>query len=134
MKLTDEEEYEVHGFLASLGSEKSIIYLINSYLKGKEIPSRYSLNGYPMGFRKQNNNLLKEYIKLFIYSNEGNSERRGRLNDIAQNGIKKHLTIKNFKYFEKKIILEINKARKQSSWKAEYFEEILLKLEQTIFP
>jgi hypothetical protein len=131
--LLKNEKDEVHSFLASLGREKSIKLIITSYLSGKAIQSGFSYNGYPLGFLRQNCTMLKCFINLFIYSTEKSTERRRMLTDIAQNGIKQHLNIKSFKTFEGKIIREIKKTRKQSSWKAEYFEEYLLQMEQSIY-
>jgi hypothetical protein len=131
--LSDNESDEIYGFLASLGREKSIKFIINSYLRGKAIQSSFSYNGYPLGFLKQNCIMLKYFIDLFIYSTDKSTERRKMLKDISQNGIKQHLTKKTFKTFERKIIKEIRKSKKQSSWKAEYFEEYLLQMEQSVY-
>jgi hypothetical protein len=133
-KLFDNENDEIHGFLASLGREKSIKLIISSYLGGKAIESRLSFNRYPLGFLKQNNNILKDFIDLFIYSTEKSTERRNVLMHIAQNGIKWHITKKSFKILEKRLLKEIKKFRKQSSWQSEYYSEYLLQIEQLVNP
>ena len=131
--LSDEENYEIQEFLAFLGSEKSIKFIINSYLCGKAINSRFDSNNYSLGFIKQNDDLLNEFINLLVYSKTKYTERRNILLSIAQNGIKLHLTKGNFKIFEKKILNEIKKHRKNSPWISEYYEEYLLQMEQYVY-
>jgi hypothetical protein len=130
-KLSDKENDEVHGFLASLGREKSIKLIINSYLNGKAIHSRYSYS-YPLGFIKQNNDMLNDFTQLFIYSTEKSNERRSMLLQIAQDGIKQHITKKNFKIFEKRILKELKKIKKQTNWRSEFYSEFFLKMEQFV--
>ena len=132
--LSDNERDEVHGFLASLGREKSIKLIISSYLNGKAIQSRLSFNMYPLGIIKQNSNMLKDFIDLFIYSTEKSTERRNVLMHIAQDGIKWHITKRSFKILEKKLLKEIKRFRKLSSWQSEYYNEFLLKMEQLVNP
>jgi hypothetical protein len=131
--LSSEENNEINGFLASLGKEGSIKFIINSYLDGKAIQSRYSLNQYPLGYIQQSSEMLKRFMDLFFYSTAKSTERRNTLLHIAQNGIKQHLTRESFKIFEKKMTKAIKKIKNQSSWKSEYYEEYLLQMEQFIF-
>jgi hypothetical protein len=133
-KLSDNEKDEVYGFLASLGSEKSIKLIISSYLGGKAIQSRFSFNMYPLGIIKQNSNILKDFIDLFVYSTEESTERRNVLMHIAQDGIKWHITKKSFKILEKRLLKEIKRFRKKSSWQSEYYSEFLLQMEQFVNP
>jgi hypothetical protein len=131
--LSSEENEEINGFLASLGKEESVKFIINSYLDGKAIQSRHSLNRYPLGYIHQNGEMLKYFINLFFYSTDKSTERRSMLLHISQNGIKQHLTRESFKIFEKRMTKAIKKIKKQSSWKSEYYEEYLLQMEQFIF-
>jgi hypothetical protein len=131
--LSNEENDEITGFLASLGRERSVKFIINSYLGGKAIQSRHSLNQYPLGYIRQNCQMLKYFINLFFYSTAKSTERRTLLRHIAQNGIKQHLTKDSFRIFEKRMIKAIKEFKKQSSWKSEYYEEYLLQMEQSIF-
>lgn len=131
--LSNEENDEINGFLASLGKEESVKYIINSYLNGKAIQSRYGLNKYPLGYMQQSCEMLKYFINLFFYSTAKSTERRNTLLHIAQNGIKQHLTKNSFKIFEKRMTKMITKLKKQPSWKSEYYEEYLLQMEQFIF-
>jgi len=133
-ELSDNEKDEVHYFLASLGREKSIKLIIRLYFKGKAIQSRLSLNSYPLGILKQNKNMLKDFIALFVYSTEKSTERRNILMHIAQDGIKWHITKSSFKILEKRLLKEIKRFRKQSSWQSEYYSEFLLKMEQYVNP
>jgi len=132
-ELSDIEKDEVHGFLASLGREKSIRLIISSYLSGKAIKNRFSFDRYPLGILKQNSNILKDFIKLFIYSTEKSNDRRDVLLHIAQDGIKWHITKKSFRILERSLIKEIKKLRKQSSWQHEFYSEFLLQMEQLVF-
>jgi hypothetical protein len=132
--LTDKENDEVHGFLSSLGREKSIAIIINKYLNGKAIQSRYSFNTYHIGFIKQSRKNLNNFIDLFIYSIEKSTERRSMLLHIAQDGIRKNLTVKSFKLFQKRMLKVIKNAKKKSSWKVEFIHEFLFKMEQSIYP
>jgi hypothetical protein len=129
--LSDEEKEEIHGFLATLGREKSVKLIINSYLNDKAIRSNY--NKYALGFIRPNCSIMKDFINLFIYSTEKSNERRNMLRPIAQEGIKQHLIKENFKIFEKKIYSEIKKSRKLSSWKSEYYSDYLLQMELSIY-
>jgi hypothetical protein len=131
--LSDEENDEIHGFLASLGREKSIKFIINTYLNGKAIQSRYHFNNYPLEYIGQNSSILKDFINLYIYSTEKSNERRNVLLHIAQTGIKQHLTRDNFRIFERRLFKEIKKQKKKSSWKSEYYEEYLLQMEQFVY-
>ena len=133
-ELSDNENDEVNGFLASLGREKSIKLIINSYLNGKAIQNRFSFNSYPLGFIKQDNNMLNDFIELFIYSMEKNNDRRNILLQIAQEGIKQHITKKSFNALKKRVLKEIKKIKKQCGWQPEYYDEFLLKMEQFINP
>jgi hypothetical protein len=132
--LTEIDNYEVHNFLASLGREESIKYIINLYLNGKEVRNRFDYYRYPLGCLTQNNNILNDYINLLLYGTEKSTERRSILLGIAQNGIKQHLNNINFKLFERRIVNEIRKFKKQSGWQSEFYEEYLLQMEQMIFP
>ncbi|MCL2183063.1 MAG: hypothetical protein FWB85_06310 [Chitinispirillia bacterium] len=131
--LSNTEKVEVHNFLSSLGREDSIKFIINLYLNGKAVENRNFFDSYSFGYIKQNQEILKNYIKLFIYSTEKNSERRRILKEIARNGIKQHLTKNNFKIFEKRMCCEIKKYKKQSSWMWWYYEEYLLEMEQLVY-
>jgi hypothetical protein len=133
-ELSDKENDEVNGFLASLGSEKSIRLIINSYLGGKGINGRLYYNMYPLGFIKQNCNMLKDFINLFVYSTEKSTERRDILTNIAKEGIKRHITKKSYKILEKRLLKEIKKFKKQYGWQPEYYNEFLLKMEQFVNP
>jgi hypothetical protein len=131
--LTNEENNEINGFLASLGKEDAVKYIINSYLNGRAIQSRYSLSQYPLGYIRQSREMLKYFINLFFYSTAKSTERRNMLIHIAKNGLTQHLTKDNFRFFEKRMTKAIKKFKKQSSWKSEYYEEYLLQMEQLIF-
>jgi hypothetical protein len=132
--LSDRETDEIHSFLASLGVEDSIRFIIKSYINGKSIHSRFSFNNYPLGFMNQSNSLLNDFIDLFLYSNAKSTERRSIIFNIAQDGIKQHLNKENFKILEKRLIKEIKKLNEKSSWKSEYFNEFLLQMEQLVYP
>jgi hypothetical protein len=132
--LLEKENEEIHGFLASLGREKSIKYIILSYINGKTIEDRYNYYRYPLRCLRQNDSLLNDFINLHIYSTEKSTERRSILLDIAKKGIKQNLNNKNFRIFEKRMNSTIKKFRKQSSWQSEFYEEYLLEMEQNIFP
>ena len=132
--LSDKETVEIHSFLASLGVEDSIRFVIKSYINGKSIHSRFRLNNYPLGFINQSNNLLNDFIDLFLYSNAESTERRDILFNIAQNGIKQHLNKENYKILERRLIKEIKKFKDKSSWKSEFFNEFLLQMEQFVYP
>jgi len=129
--LSDEEKYEIQCFLASLGKEESIRFIIRTYLNGKEISSSY--NNYPIGFINASNRVLGDYIDLFFYSTAKSSERRRILRNIAQAGIKQHLNENNFDIFKKRIEKEMKKQIKLSSGISEYYNEYLLQMEQSIF-
>jgi hypothetical protein len=131
--LSDEVKQEIHSFLASLGKEESIKYIIRSYLNGKEIPSRYSYNNYPIGFISASDNILKDYINLFFYSTAETNERRSILHNMAKAGIQQNLNINNFKIFKKRIENEIKKQTKLSDWKSESYNSFLLQMEQSVF-
>jgi len=130
--LSDEKKYEIQSFLASLGKEESIKLIIKEYLNGKDIPSRYSYNNYPIGFINASNNLLMDYIDLLFYSTAKSSERRSILYNIARVGIKQHLNINNFNIFKKRMEKEIKKQTKLSDWKSESYNSFLLEMEQSI--
>jgi len=132
-ELSDIEKDEVHGFLAALGREESIKLIINSYLGGKAIKNRFSFDKYPLGILKQNSNILKDFIRLFIYSTEKSNDRRDLLLHIAQDGIKRHITKKSFKILERSLMKEIKRFRRQSSWQHEFYSEFLLQMEQLVF-
>jgi len=131
--LNNEEKNEIKSFLASLGKEEAIKYMIRAYLRGKDIPSRYSYNNYPIAFIEVNNGILKDYIDLFFYSTAKSSERRTILYHMAQTGIKQHLNKNNFYIFKKRMKKEIKKQTKLSSWKSETYNSYLLQMEQSIF-
>lgn len=133
-KLSDDEYNKINVYLAALGREDSIRKVINSYLNGSEIPSRHSFNNYPLNYLKQSSKLLKDFTELYIYSMGKNTERRYILLNIAQAGIKQHITQKCFKHFKNKINKEIKKNRKIHGWKSENYKEFLLEIEQQIFP
>jgi len=63
---------------------------------------------------------------------EKSNERRNMLLHIAQDGIKQHLNKENFKTFEKIMLKELKKAKKESSWKSEFFNEFILQMEQLV--
>jgi hypothetical protein len=129
--LSDEEKYEIQCFLASLGKEESIRFIIRMYLNGKDISSSY--NNYPIGFINASNSVLEDYIDLFFYSTAKSSERRNILRNIAQTGIKQHLNKNNFDIFKKRMEKEIKNQIKLSSGISEYYNEYLLQMEQSIF-
>jgi len=131
--LSVKEYEEVHRFLASIGREESIRYIINSYLNGKEVHNRFT-DDYNLGFMEQSNRLLDDFINLFIYCSEKSNERRRLLQNIAKNGINEHLNKKNFRYFERRIFKKMSSLRKeQLYWLSEYYNEYLLQMEQLVF-
>jgi hypothetical protein len=129
--LSDKEEYEIQGFLASLGKEESIKYIIKTYLHGKKISSRHDY--YPIGFINSANNILNGFIDLYFYSTDKLNERRSVLYNIAQSGIKQHLNKNNFNLFKRRIVKEIKKQTKLSDWKSESYNSFLLQMEQSVF-
>jgi hypothetical protein len=132
--LPEKENYEVHNFLAALGREESVRYIINSYLNGKEVRNRFDCYRYPLGCLSRNDNLLDNFINLLLYSTEKSTERRNILLGIAKSGIKQHLNNRNFRIFERRMNGAIKKFRKQSSWQSEFYDEFLLEMEQSIYP
>jgi hypothetical protein len=60
--LPNEEIDEIHKFLASIGHEKSIKFIITSYLNGRSVLERDSFNTYGFGFIKQSKIMLKYFI------------------------------------------------------------------------
>jgi hypothetical protein len=130
--LSNKVRNEIQCFLASFGKEESVKYIIRAYLHGKDIPSRYSYNNYPIGFIKVNNKILKDYINLFFYSTAKSSERRNILYSISQTGIKQHLNKNNFYIFKKRMEKEIKKQTKLSNWKSESYNSYLLQMEQSV--
>ena len=131
-KLSTEEILETHAFLASLGRGKSIKMIIISYINGKSI-SWHGIDEYPLGHIEQKGYLLVAFIKLLIYSNEKDNDRRSILHEIAKKGIKEQLNRKNFMYFKYKITKEIKKMKKTSNWLTKYYKDYLLQLEQSVF-
>jgi hypothetical protein len=132
-KCSPEENEEIHRFLASIGSEKSIRYIINLYLSGKEVCNSF-VNDYTLGFMKQSTRLLNDFITLFIYCSEKDNERRRLLQNIAQKGISEHLNEKNFESFERRLLKKIKSFHKEKRyWLSEYYNEYLLQMEQLVF-
>jgi len=131
--MNDDSIEEIHKFLAALGSEDSIKYIIELYLNGKGVYNNFT-DEYTLGFMKQSNRLLNEFINLFIYCSEKHNERRRLLQNIAKDGIKKHITKKNFKHFEKIILKTIHYFQKEQLYGlSDYYREYLLQMEQFVF-
>jgi len=128
---SDKEKYEIQSFLASLGEEEAIKYILKAYLQNKEITNRHSY--YPIGFINISNSLLTHFIDLYFYSTEKSNERRSILYNIAQSGIKQHLNKNNFNLFKRRIVKEIKKQTKLSDWKSESYNSFLLQMEQSVF-
>jgi hypothetical protein len=127
---SEDKKNIIDQFLASIGDEQAIKYLISLYLNNKGLIYIFTQNSF--GFISSNNSLLNEYIKLFIYSTEKNNERRNSLLYLARNGIKQHLTQKNYLLFEKRIKDKIKYLKKHNQ-SVEYYEEYLLQMEQYLF-
>jgi hypothetical protein len=128
--LSNGDKNEIQRFLASLGKEETIKFIINQYLHGENAPSRYSYNNYPLGFIKQSDSLLKDYMDLFFYGTAKTSERRTVLYNMAKAGIKQHLNTNNFHIFKKRMEREI---KKRIKYRSEYYYDYLLQMEQSVF-
>jgi hypothetical protein len=129
-KLSEDEQYEIIIFLAALGNEESIMKIIDSYILGKPVPNRMRYDHYPLGFLEKSFRLLKRFIELYNYSMEESNERRHILLNIAQDGIKQHISKKSFWHFKCRILQKIKTYQKTNSWFAENCKEFLLQIEQ----
>jgi hypothetical protein len=130
--LSNDVKNEIQAFLASLGKEEAIKFIINQYLHGENAPSRFNNNNYPLGFIKQSDSLLNDYIDLLFYGAAKTSERRTVLYNMARVGIKQHLNNNNFHIFKKRMKKEIKKQIKLSNNRLEHYYEYLSQMEVSV--
>lgn len=123
----------IEELLASLGYEKAILRILNSYIHGKNISSDlyFSRENIFIQYQKSNR-LLFAYIKLLNYSLKNNTPRRNSLYIISQIGIKKNITKKTF-FIVRYIILKIIDKRRKELKYVEGLLDFLDELEQLVF-
>jgi hypothetical protein len=126
--LSEDQKY----ILCLLGDEKTNQALIDEFIKGKNLNSNLYYRGFLFGTTKASKKLFNAYIKLFVYSLEGPSERRNELHQISVNMINSSVNRHNFKYL-KKALSRLIKTRKEKNEYFEYVQGYLNEVEQKVY-
>lgn len=134
--LTPNQSFVINHFLASLGDEKSILYIIDGYLNGDNIKPYDIFTMIKFGCLCKTLTLLNKYIELLFYSTNISDEhhyiRREKLFFLARNGIEQNISTENFEIFKNKMETHISNLRKENKF-TDFYEDFLLQIEQYVY-